>query len=370
VITLLPTWSVMKTERIHVSISISYLPTAFLICLILLSASTLVGAADQSGVSEGDRLEQEVGAEATRIVSVSDVKNIAEKISRLQAIQRAYPARLAWKQRATSSLKRDIETILGLSDDKQRHALDAWRSVRYALDDFKKGNKMDAAKATALAASTLEEILGEESGYYLLALDFHIGMLDAIQPSTDVAKLADRVVKLRAKTLGPDHPFTATAIEVQAMTNLHCKEWKQAGELFSLAIETREKIYGKDYPENARAELGLILSLLGRNEIKAAKILLSGFGISRKEMIDKNGRIRTDFYISIMRVEAAEGRFEQAQAVQEKVLTSIASYMPRNDPSVLEQVDLLRTLLAKQGKVDSVSALETEWNLIPISPKK
>ena len=69
----------------------------------------------------------------------------------MEFLLQGLPENEAWKRKTPPPMRRDLEAIIKMSDNDQRRFFDNNRSVRYAAQDFVKGNKLDALKAVEAA---------------------------------------------------------------------------------------------------------------------------------------------------------------------------------------------------------------------------
>jgi tetratricopeptide (TPR) repeat protein len=113
-------------------------------------------------------------------------------------------------------------------------------------------HKMQLARVdlTKMKAEEFISLLGETSEQALGTLSKLANLLrDTVSDFVQSRTISERVLALREKSLGPDHPDTATSLNNLAVLLRTVGDFAAARPLYERALAIREKILGSDHPD-------------------------------------------------------------------------------------------------------------------------
>jgi CHAT domain-containing protein/Tfp pilus assembly protein PilF len=172
---------------------------------------------------------------------------------------------------------------------------------------------------------------------------FHAGKYDEARP------LGERVLQIREKTLGPDHPDVARIVHNLGYLYYFKAEYTKAESYYQRALAIREKVLGPEHRDVAATlnNIGLIYSDIGEYD-KAELVYQRALNIYHKTLGTEHpdvGTIITNIaklYYEKGDYEKAEPLFKQAQAIFEKALGP-------EHPNVTVVLNNLATLYRRKG---------------------
>ena len=319
--------------------------------------------------AESDRLDREIFTGLDNLLSVTDTKAILDKVNRMELLLQGLPECEAYRIKSSPLMRRDLEAVLKMTDNDQRKFFENNRTVRYAVQDFVKGRKLDALKSLESARKEYAGLLGEDSHYYLNCLDNELYCRIELQQGEEVKPLAEKLIFERCKRYGTNHPATANAYEFAAKGEMLRKNWALAGEYAATANNIRRVTKLPPLLCYSMEQLH-IMSQIELGELKQARFLLSIFQDSRAELIKSNALVRAETFYLLVRLEEKTGRDAEAQIAEEQGLKAYLELLPRSDPRIQASLNHLRANLIRQKKWTALSSLETEWGLAPGRPKE
>ena len=139
--------------------------------------------------------------------------------------------------------------------------------------------------------------------------------------------IAEKVLTISEKVLGPEHPNTATSLNNLAELYRNMGAYDKAEPLYRRSLAIREKVLGPDHPDTAQSlnNLGLLYNSLGAYE-KAEPLYRRSLAIKEKVMGPEHPNTATSLnnltmlYRATGAYDKAEPLLRRSLAIREKVL--------------------------------------------------
>ncbi len=204
------------------------------------------------------------------------------------------------------------------------------------------------AQTNAQSASTAQETK-ESLSQEARKLDAEIRKLYRADKYDEARRLAERLLELREKTLGPEHPDVLESLGILATLYKAQNEYAKAEPLYQRVLSTLEKKLGPDHIEVARPLNGLASLYSERGDFaKAEPMFLRALAIRERALKPDDPLLASSLHNLVLLYSEkgdyvkAEPRFQRALAIWEKALGP-------GHPQVADALTNLANLYHKKG---------------------
>jgi tetratricopeptide (TPR) repeat protein len=170
-------------------------------------------------------------------------------------------------------------------------------------------------------------------------------------------RLFERVLAMRQKALGPEHPDTAGTLNDLASVFFIQGEFAGARRLFERALSIREKALGPEHPDTATSLDNLAVLLEARREFATARRLFErALGIREKVLgTDHPAAAKSLNYLAGL--FEAQGHLEEAERLLKRALAICEKTLGPEHPDTATSLNDLGVLLRKQGHLEEAERL-------------
>lgn len=200
---------------------------------------------------------------------------------------------------------------------------------------FRAGQNDEAQAVIERVLEIRERVLGPEHPSVASALN---GLATIYYTKAEISKVEPlllRSLSIREKALGPDHPSVAVVLTNLGFFYKNLDDYAKALPSLQRALEIKEKAFGPDHPEVARALRNLALIYLDRAEpAKAQTILQRVLAICKK-----SAALEIDFVAEILKnlalTYAIAGDLEQSLSLSQQALEIVEKTVGSDHPSLI-----------------------------------
>jgi CHAT domain-containing protein/tetratricopeptide (TPR) repeat protein len=291
----------------------------------------------------------------------------------------------AWAAGHFEESLRTAESILALRTKAQ--GADHWQTVdaRWQAEAVRRILKQDAATRQEMAAvpalarrareqesaahhrqaqSALEKILalrrkvlGDDHPDTAAAYNDLAYNLDAQGRYAAAQPLFGKALAILRKALGEDHPKTAVGYS-NAARNLHAQgRYAAAQPLFEKALAILRKALGEEHPATARIYSNLAASLNARGRYAAAQPLYEKALAICRNALGENHPGTALSYNNVAYTLSAQGRYAAAQPLLEKALAIYTKVLGEDHPDTAQEYNNVAGNLSAQGRYAAAQPL-------------
>ena len=179
--------------------------------------------------------------------------------------------------------------------------------------------------------------------------------------------LYERALAIREKTLGPDHPATATALNNLATLYASVGRFASAEPLYQKALAIREKTLGPDHPDMA-ASLANLARVYERERryADAEPLLKRSLTIGEKTFGPNHPNV-AGVLNSLAFLYQDEARYADAEPLYRRALTIAENALGPEHPDAIRPLGNLATLYGVQGRYADALPLTQRLMLSPFS---
>jgi CHAT domain-containing protein len=187
--------------------------------------------------------------------------------------------------------------------------------------------RRDAAEQSLKQALDLHEAAARGGGVQPAAQFAHMftllqlsGLYQQTDRQQEAATLAERVLAMMEKLLGPDHPNVASQLEAVASIYASLRRHAEAEGLRKRAIAINERAFGREHPSVALSLQGLghLYRLQDRHE-EAVPLLQRALTIAEK-LLGPDHPSLVPYLLEVAELHRAQRRFDEAEALLKRVL--------------------------------------------------
>jgi tetratricopeptide (TPR) repeat protein len=207
--------------------------------------------------------------------------------------------------------------------------------------------------------SNIEEIIGPAKGAEEPTRDLMLEA-DRFHSLGDYAQarpLYVRVLEIREKALGADHPGTAESLNNLALLLQAQGDLSGARPLFERALSIREKVFGSDHPVTAESLNNFAGLLRTRGNVTGARPLFERALEIREKML---GPQHPDTAVSLVNLASllqAQGELVRARRLYRRALKILKKVLGPDHPDTAKAINNLAGLLQAQGNLTAARPL-------------
>ena len=275
--------------------------------------------------------------------------------------------------RAYSLIKRDaeakllvihrlVQVVLKDGMDQQTQRQWAERTVRtvncaFPEVEFATWGRCEACLPHALVCNTLIEHysftfpeaarLLDRTGYYLRERGQY----------AQAESLLKRALLLREQMLGPEHPETASTLNVLAWLYVLQGSYQQAEQLLQPTLANFERVLGPEHPEVANALDTLASVYLYEGKYEQAEPLLQRVLAIREQALGKSHPLVAESLNNLAFLYYNQGHYAQAEPLFQQALALAEHTRGPEHPDTLLQLSNLALLYVHQGQYSQAEPL-------------
>ncbi|MBO0719360.1 MAG: tetratricopeptide repeat protein [Blastocatellia bacterium] len=162
--------------------------------------------------------------------------------------------------------------------------------------------------------------------------------------------LAERVLEIRERFLGAEHPDVAVAIDSLASIYIDRGDYGKAEPLYLRALELREKALGKDHPLTATSLNHLAELYESQGKYGEAEPLFKRALDIEEKALDKDHPNTADTLNGLAILYYYQGKYREAEALYKRALEIYEKALGKDHPDTAECLNDLALNYEKQGK--------------------
>jgi tetratricopeptide (TPR) repeat protein/CHAT domain-containing protein len=206
---------------------------------------------------------------------------------------------------------------------------------------------------SALIGALLVAVASVSSGQNLNeadALEKSVTELDNAGKYTEAIPLAEHVLAIREKALGPDHPDVATALSNLGGLYLSQGRYADAEPLLQRALAIREKALGRDHPAVAQSLNNLAELYRSQGRYADAEPLDQRALAIWEEALGRDHPDVATSLNNLARLYDDQGRYADAEPLYQRALAIWEKALGRDHPDVATALNNLSGLYWSQGR--------------------
>jgi CHAT domain-containing protein/Tfp pilus assembly protein PilF len=169
--------------------------------------------------------------------------------------------------------------------------------------------------------------------------------------------LAKRILAIREKILGENHPSFAASLNNLALLYDSQGEQAQAEPLYQRALAIKEKALGKDHPEVATSLNNLASLYVSQGKyVKAEPLYQRAIDIDRKNLGNNHPSLATDLN-NLAFLYDSQGKYPQAEALYQQAVDIKKKVLGEDHPEVATSISNLASVYVSQGKYGQAELL-------------
>ncbi len=204
---------------------------------------------------------------------------------------------------------------------------EAERLEQQVIQLYQQGNYPEAISLAEQVLKLREKVLGPDHPEVAKSLNNLAALYNLRGNYTKAEPLLQRAIAILEKNLGPDHPLVAASLDNLAQLYQGQRQYDEAAPLFERALEIREQALGPQHPEVAKGLNNLaVLYFIQRRYDEAEplyqRLITINERVSGPEHPELANSIHNfgNLYRLQGKHELAEPMFKRALAIREKVL--------------------------------------------------
>ncbi|OCX82919.1 hypothetical protein A6M27_18270, partial [Acidithiobacillus thiooxidans] len=279
-------------------------------------------------------------------------KNLAETLWQDFQGHQENPLQLAWKGPVIQWLPNWLGMLFPehLEEVKQANALG------FFLQD-KLAEYRTAESFFRRVLEIREKVLGPEHPGTAASVNNLALMLQVQGKWTEAEPLCRRAMEIQEKVLGPEHPETATSLNNLASLIQNQGKLAEAEPLCRRALEIRGKALGPEHPDTATSFNNLALLLQVRGKLAEAESLYGRALEIREKVL---GPEHPDTAVSLNNLAAliqAQGKLAEAEPLCRRALEIKEKVLGPEHPDTAASLNNLASLIQNQGKLAEAEPL-------------
>lgn len=222
-----------------------------------------------------------------------------------------------------------------------------------AVQLYKEGKTVEIIPLLENALPELEKELGPEHKYIAEAYN---GLAQVYAYSLNDFRKSEsyfqRALKIREKTLGPEHPDTIEIISLMGFLYQVTGNFPKAETYFQRALTLREKILGPDHPDTADTQIFLGGLYLTQSKYAEAESLLLQASKNEEHKVSVRYPSPADSLISLGSLYFFLGDYERAEKFFREALVIRERELGKEHSIVALSLDSLGFLHQRKGELD------------------
>ncbi|KAK7419112.1 hypothetical protein QQZ08_010982 [Neonectria magnoliae] len=173
----------------------------------------------------------------------------------------------------------------------------------------------------------------------------------------EVEELEVRVIEMRKRVLGEEHPDTLTSMANLASTYSNQGRWKEAEALFVRVMETRKRVLGEEHPNTLISMANLALTYSNQGRWKEAEELVVRVMETMKKVLGEEHPSTLTSIANLASTYSNQGRWKEAEELEVRVMEIRKRVLGEEHPSTLTIMNNLAITWKHQGRSRDALAL-------------
>ena len=213
-----------------------------------------------------------------------------------------------------------------------------------------KGNYKDAQELKERVLAVRRRVLGEEHPDTLRSINNLAVTLSAQGEHAGARELKERVLAVRRRVLGDEHPNTLTSMNNLAVTLSAQGEHAGARELKERVLAVRQRVLGDEHPDTLRSINNLAVTLSAQGEHAGARELKERVLAVRRRVLGEEHPNTLTSMNNLAVTLSAQGEHAGARELKEQVLAVRRRVFGDEHPETLTSMNNLAVTLSAQGE--------------------
>ena len=226
------------------------------------------------------------------------------------------------------------------------------------------GSVLECQKYIPFAENIVEKIdMGEtvEQAEFMDSLAFLLYHKGEYKKAEGLYK---KVLLIREKVLGEEHPSTAASYNNLAMVYDSQGKYKEAEELYKKALLIIERVLGEGHPDTAVGYNNLALVYDSQGKYKEAEGLYKKALLIREKVLGEGHPDTAVGYNNLAFVYDSQGKYKDAEGLYKKALLISENVLGEEHPSTATSYNNLAVVYKSQGKYKEAEELYKKALLI------
>jgi CHAT domain-containing protein/Tfp pilus assembly protein PilF len=174
---------------------------------------------------------------------------------------------------------------------------------------------------------------------------------------SEAIPLAERLLSIRRKVLGNEHPDVATSLHNLAFLYASQGRYSEAEPLYRQALEMRKRLLGEEHPDVARSlhNLAGLYNALGRYS-EAEPLYRQALEMNKRLLGEEHPSVALSLH-SLALLYASQGRYSKAEPLWRQALEMRKRLLGNEHPDVATSLNNLAELYRKQGRYSEAEPL-------------
>ncbi len=221
----------------------------------------------------------------------------------------------------------------------------------------KRAQYINAEPLLKRALAICEKTLGPEHPDTATSLNDLASLYQAQGRYEEAEPLYQRALSICEKTLGPEHPDTATSLNGLASLYQAQGHYEEAKSLYERALAIREKTLGPEHPDTATSlnDLASLYQAQGRYE-EAEPLYQRALSICEKTLGPEHPDLATSLN-GLASLYQAQDSYEEAEPFYRRALAIWEQQLGPNHPDTAQSLNDLASLYQAQGRYEEAEPL-------------
>jgi tetratricopeptide (TPR) repeat protein len=202
-----------------------------------------------------------------------------------------------------------------------------------------------------------QKVLGEDHPDTAQSLNALANLLSDQGSYQEARSLYERALAIYEKVLGEDHPDTASSLNNLALLLEAQGFYQEARPLFQRALAIREKVLGEDHPDTAASLNNLALLLEAQGFYQEARPLFQRALVIREKVLGEDHPDTATSLNNLAILLFEQGNYQEARPLYERALAIQEKVLGEEHPYTAASVNNLATLLRDQGSYEEARPL-------------
>jgi len=197
-----------------------------------------------------------------------------------------------------------------------------------------------------------KKVLGEEHPDTAISYGNLAGLYRSKGEYDKAEPLYKKALEIYKKVLGEEHPSTATSYNNLAELYSSKGEYDKAEPLYKKALEIGEKVLGEEHPNTAISYNNLAELYRSKGEYDKAELLYEKALEIREKVLGKEHPHTATNYNNLAELYMAKGEYEKAEPLYEKALEIWKKVLGEEHPDTAISYSNLGVFYYKQGSIE------------------
>ena len=202
--------------------------------------------------------------------------------------------------------------------------------------------------------------MGVTKKYYDDKWNSFIYVLEEIGDWKHAEQLRDKVVDMRGKLLGAEHPHTLTSMSDLALTYSNQGKWNKSEQLNVQVLDMRKKLLGAEHPDTLISMSNLALTYSDQGKWNEAEQLNVQVLDIRKRLLGAEHPDTLTSMSNLALTYSNQGKWNKANQLNVQVLDMFKKLLGAEHPDTLKSMSCLALTYSDQGKWNEAEQLNVQ----------